>query len=310
MRAGFFPTPEEALRRLGRLLRVQEGATLLDPTAGEGEALAAIGDPTSVRWGVELNQKRAAKAARHLDHVVTGDALSCKFLGGCDLLFLNAPFERGRLELEFLTHYSPALAPGGVLVHIITERYLLDHWSFLWGRCEDLKVYRFPAGEYEAFEQLVVLGRARRFPVEEEPQDVGAIEELPEHPPNVRVASRGKEFELYPEPRSEHDIDALVASSGVSARLTGRFEARDVANMRPLMPLEDGHVAQLFAMGLFDNAVIRKGDKRLLVRGRAYKAEITSTDSSSSAVTTRVREVIKTQILALDLATAELITIT
>ena len=308
MRAGFFPTPKETLRRLGRLLHVHEGVTMLDPAAGEGDALAALGDATSVRWGVEVNQKRAGKAAQRLDHVIVGDALDCNYLGGCDCLFLNAPFERGKLELKFLEHYTPALAPGGVLVHILSEPYLTDHWPFLWSHYENLKVYRFPGEEYEAFAQVVVVGRARQYPVEGEPTGVGDIEALPEYPPSVRVLRRGKNFELYLHSRSEHDIDALVSEAGVNERLTRRFEARDVANMRPLMPLEDGHVAQLFAMGLFDNAVIRKGDTQLLVRGRAYKDEVTSTDTNTS--TTRVREVIRTQVLALDLATAELITIT
>ena len=310
-RAGFFPTPEETLRRLQRLLRVPDHAVLFDPCAGDGVALAAVGTPQCRRVGIELNSERAKEARAALTYVVHADALQCRFVGSCDLLFLNSPFERGRLELQFLKTFTPALHPRGVLVHILSEPYLKDHWPFLTRTFEDLRVYRFPEAEYQAFQQLVVIARPRTLKVESQ-GDLPTITELPEHPSlqqRVNVPKASQRFDVFKPTVTTDDLDTLIEGRGVYQALVDRHTLRDIGNVKPLMPLQDGHKGQLLAAGIFDNTLIEQGDTGLIVNGVATKEVVKTTEYTEHETLTRETEVIRTRVTALDLDTAELLTI-
>lgn len=310
-RAGFFPTPKETLKRLGRLLRVPEHAVLFDPCAGDGAALAALGTPLSRRVGVELNSERVKEARASLSYVVQADALGCRFVGSCDLLFLNSPFERGKLELRFLRTFAPALHPKGTLVHIISEPYLADHWPFLTSAFEDIRVYRFPAEEYKAFRQLVVTAKPRTFKVESR-SDLPAVAELPEHPTlqqRIHVHKASGRFDVFEPTLTALDLDGLTEARGVYRGLVERHALRDIGNVQPLMPLQDGHKGQLLAAGIFDNTLIEQGATGLIVNGVAYKEVVKRTEYTEHETLTRETEVIRTRVTALDLDTAELLTI-
>jgi type I restriction-modification system DNA methylase subunit len=72
---GFYPTPLSQVALIAPWLEVEPGkpVRLLDPCAGEGEALEALAQILTGRgakvetWGVELSPARAEKAATRLD---------------------------------------------------------------------------------------------------------------------------------------------------------------------------------------------------------------------------------------------------
>jgi len=69
MKAGFYPTPAEVVDLIADFIKrplFHEGIRLLDPCAGEGEALRVLASRLGVKetYGVELDQTRAKQAGR------------------------------------------------------------------------------------------------------------------------------------------------------------------------------------------------------------------------------------------------------
>src|SRR5581483_6776243 len=74
--------------------------------------------------------------------------------------------------------------------------------------------------------------------------------------------------------------------------------------VRPLMPLRRGHLALLIAAGFFNNVLLVQDDECILVKGRTHKELIPiETDDQDMEV---VREVLRTSVVTLDLATGTL----
>ncbi|MFW8159790.1 DUF6094 domain-containing protein, partial [Klebsiella pneumoniae] len=126
-KAGFYPTPPRVVDLILRYLDGGPLSHILDPCAGEGEALSMACAALGARgFGVELSRERAKRAAARGVRVHRGDAFH--FGGeGFSLLWLNPPYDHGegeRLEVAFLRHWTEALLPGGVLVYIIPETSL------------------------------------------------------------------------------------------------------------------------------------------------------------------------------------------
>jgi hypothetical protein len=87
----------------------------------------------AIRHGIELDSYRAEAAARVLDHVIQGDALSAHSrVESFGLAYCNPPFDaefgesgNQRFEVLFLSHFARWLAPAGVLIYILPAPQLL-----------------------------------------------------------------------------------------------------------------------------------------------------------------------------------------
>ncbi len=86
------PDPEAELIRTCLIFPDQQFSAL-DPCAGEGRAMAAITTSSkAVRFGIELDAYRAEVAARELDRVIQGDALSTQArVESFSLIYANPP---------------------------------------------------------------------------------------------------------------------------------------------------------------------------------------------------------------------------
>lgn len=122
-----FPTPKELAERMARELDVQPGHRVLEPSAGTGVLLGALGgrmfgaeiDRESV-VAVEINQKLADKLEQDfpLTKVYQGDFLEQNGnLGTFDRIIMNPPFENG-VDIKHVKHAVAMLRPGGKLVAI------------------------------------------------------------------------------------------------------------------------------------------------------------------------------------------------
>lgn len=116
-----FPTPPEIAERMVELAEIEGGMKILEPSAGTGNILAAIGhsrvDCQAV--AVEINPSLVNQlSARFMVNVKVHcyDFLSVnEILGDFDRILMNPPFERGE-DIKHIHHALTFLKPGGRLV--------------------------------------------------------------------------------------------------------------------------------------------------------------------------------------------------
>jgi len=313
-KAGFYPTPLEVARLIGSCLVTAGDSHLLDPCCATGEALEKVrlamqGYARNTTHGVELEQERAHEAVLELDNVLVGDSLKAKAKGGFSLLYLNPPYDQAdgkRLELTFLWHWQRALLPGGILVYVVPEKYLPEYAATITAQFDNVATYRFPDEHYDAFKQAVVFGVKRATP--------SYPSSLPEVAGDLSLA---RARYVVPEGNGTpqlyltgQDPEVLVTEArtkGCWRRAWDLLSPPDPQAFRPPLPLRKGHVALMMASGLLNNTVVEAQGRRLLVRGRVRK-EVVSYDEEDDKGTKHIeRDIIKTEVTALDLDTAELI---
>lgn len=298
-KAGFYPTPPRVAELILDALIPDGTPAVLDPCAGEGDALLLAARRLKARaYGVELSRERAKKAASKGLRVHQGDTFT--FRGeGFSLLWLNPPYDHGegeRLELSFLKHWTPALKPEGVLVYIIPESVLKDTETYLSSHYEVKGVWRFPEPEYQAFKQVVVLATRWQEPVP--PHSLSIQGSLPA---SITLVVPGGYATLQ---RLSHLDEAEVLSALDKSPL---FEEDGTEMQQPLLPLKNAHLALLLAGGLMDNQVVRFKGKPYLVRGEVRKVEVTLEETENGRTREITRERFQVQVVALGLLDGEIL---
>ncbi|RLB30675.1 MAG: hypothetical protein DRH11_14480 [Deltaproteobacteria bacterium] len=305
IKMGYYPTPVDVVARVKEMLHMPEGARLLDPCCGEGEALALLADGTGAStYGVELDKDRMTKARETLDRVLWADGLHEVSISrkGFSLVWLNPPYdtdvapdgERERVEVQFLKKYWDCLQPKGVLVYIIPATSARYAAPFLCTRCTDLAVMRFPAHFWD-FKQMVIICIKARPGRDEVAANKEALEAAHLAPYSYRVRKSIPsivESDLsYEVPPSEVEEQNLVFRSsrldpdealeqGRQSPLWTRvsacvFSSKRHRQVRPLMPLREGHLAMLLASGMMNGEVVGEDGQKLVVKGSVRKVQDT-----------------------------------
>lgn len=143
-----FPTPLAIAARMVELAEIEPGHRVLEPSAGTGNILRAIG-PGPDKVAVEINPQlveQLAKAGISGLHIHQADFLACNGnLGMFDRIVMNPPFERGA-DIQHIQHALGMLAPGGRLVALCAsgprQQEKLKSQAEYW---EDL-----PAGSFQS----------------------------------------------------------------------------------------------------------------------------------------------------------------
>ena len=314
---GYYPTDQPVIEVIQSYIAPAETrARLFDPCAGEGRAASQLGQALNCEtWGVELSPERAAKAEQVMDKVyqapwqacfLTDESISC--------LFLNPPYEydrfddQKRLELEFLKSTTPKLARGGLLVYIIPQRILgmPEVARLLGGHYENTRIYRFPDGLFEKFQQVVVFATRRlayKIPGDREvgeitSQSQGEIAPIQSVPqpvyPLVPAPIRGANSRPVVFKRMDWEPEEVVeATQKAGVQTTSEWldlinPSRGLAQLtQPVMPLKKGHVAMLMASGMMGTVRLTDEEGRpMLIKGRVIKVVEKSeeTDSKDSGV--------------------------
>jgi|AMZC01.1.fsa_nt_AMZC01000485.1_28 superfamily II DNA or RNA helicase len=314
---GYYPTDQPVIEVIQNYIAPAETrARLFDPCAGEGWAASQLGQALNCEtWGVELSPERAAKAEQVMDKVyqapwqacfLTDESISC--------LFLNPPYEydrfddQKRLELEFLKSTTPKLARGGLLVYIIPQRILgmPEVARLLGGHYENTRIYRFPDGLFEKFQQVVVFATRRlayKIPGDREvgeitSQSQGEIAPIQSVPqpvyPLVPAPIRGANSRPVVFKRMDWEPEEVVeATQKAGVQTTSEWldlinPSRGLAQLtQPVMPLKKGHVAMLMASGMMGTVRLTDEEGRpVLIKGRVIKVVEKSeeTDSKDSGV--------------------------
>ncbi len=314
---GYYPTDQPMIEVFQSYIAPAETrARLFDPCAGEGRAASQLGQALNCEtWGVELSPERAAKAEQIMDKVyqapwqacfLTDESISC--------LFLNPPYEydrfddQKRLELEFLKSTTPKLARGGLLIYIIPQRILgmPEVARLLGGHYENTRIYRFPDGLFEKFQQVVVFATRRlayKIPGDREVGEITSLaqsEIVPIQPiPQpvyqlVQSPVRGANSRPVVFKRMDWEPEEVVEATQKAGMQT-TSEWLDLINpsrglvqlTQPVMPLKKGHVAMLMASGMMGTVRLTDEEGRpMLIKGRVIKVVEKSeeTDSEDSGV--------------------------
>lgn len=193
--------------------------TILDPCAGEGEAVLLLRDAlwgaedakTTGLWAVELEASRFAVLEaqpalkdKYKINLLHGDAMAVEFkldegrtmygtrhYRGATVLYLNAPYHNGWLEAAFLERWTGALAGGGVLIDVLPHYALDKSAATIATHYTNIHCYRFPGASFSVFKQCVLFAVKRTAPLlEPDPvvvamlegwaADAGMLAELPD----------------------------------------------------------------------------------------------------------------------------------
>jgi len=323
-KAGFYPTPASVVDRIITFIKPCPESfngsgllRILDPCCGTGDPLKKIAGHTGAEsYGIELDRQRAAIARENLTRLICTDALSARISASAfSLLFLNPPYdqdERGRLEHRFLVQATAWLSPRGLLIYLIPQtRYHASTLRYLSSWYENIRLYRFLEDEYRRFRQTVLFGvkrhRALLDPTLHEQIKKGIAGELPELPvaetplyflPPVAICNG---FLFRPAEVSPEEALPDIETDGAwqISEVRENLEPRDATqSVQPLMPLRQGHLAQLIAAGFINNQVLEKDGRHLLIKGRTVKSVVKL--SGGDEDTTIERDVIHTTIMAID----------
>lgn len=329
-KAGYFPTPPVVTQLLASHITAPHGGRILDPCAGEGTAVAQLASSIGLdAYGVELDSNRAQELRQLLP---AGQSLftDYRFLK-CDpdafnILYVNPPYlfvedkEMGRAEYEWLVNMHKYLQPGGLLLwvvpaHMLRHRKAADH-LLTW--YDDLHVVRFPDGEFERFNQVIVFGyrRAAAHIV-----DSTAVESLRATNAQQLPTITYPALPVFSLPKlarkaiifssrfiNVEDAFAELAAHGLASGDEFKSHLQPttaVTPLSPLMPLKIGHINSIIAAGHLNNQLLENEQgERILIKGRTYKttAESQSTitnDDGSQQITTTTTEHAITDITSL-----------
>jgi len=340
-KAGFYPTPDTVCELLKEKINFEDGARLLDPCCGKGKTLSRLvgGVPNLTTYGIELDHQRANEARSRLTKVLWGDALTEMKIspGTFNLLYLNPPYDTGlstgektqRLEVQFLRRYLGILQKDGYLVLVIPY-YILKHCAKPLSRYFKVQVLGFPKEEFQAFRQCIVFGRKKMLVPKEEAEQVQAhlenlaameqeifmdeVETL-EHiaPVSITVPSPLKSLTTF-RARKIDPLEAipLVHKTGILKNVLAELKPRKNNVIRPLTPLNKGHLALMLAGG-YVNGFFKdeKSGRKLVIKGVMQKSEkvvgVRENDSGEGSITTKDQYTLA--IKAIDLETFDFLTI-
>lgn len=184
---GYFPTPPDLIPQIAalidtRTLRGRYG--VLDPCAGDGAALLALGaalfgDQAGRNrfFAIELERERARTVQTRLrdlpGRALHADAFLVEWTttptaDGMDVLWLNPPYQAlaggRRLEHEFLERFTPIVVAGGLLLFLVPFRSLAASALLLARHYHTITCYRVPEPHWSPFNQVVLIGVKRPVP--------------------------------------------------------------------------------------------------------------------------------------------------
>ena len=306
-RGGFYPAHPSAVAHAATYLRPPPAGpfSILDPCAGEGDALRQLGDllgcPPGQTYAIELDDGRAEAVRAALPDarvLAPADFFGCRASpNSFSFVWLNPPFDHAygghRVEARFLWRATDWLMRGGVMALVCPEDVVGEytdvrrHFAAFY---EHVTVVPFPAA-HRPFREVIVFGHKRaRAGVSDHEIDESEAWEAVLAPPDFRYRipqSTGPRVFEKVEP-TESELQRMLAASPLRAHL--RPNPDDPLPSPPL-PLGTGHVALLLASGHLNGVVRPEGQPPHVVRGtarkRAFVSDVTEAENPDGSTTTR-----------------------
>ncbi len=328
---GYYKTPVCVVEHIRDGFSIGPNVRMLDPCCGKGEALQMLADENNAETlGIELEKGRYEKAKEVLDKVLLADALTEAMVSSAsiDLLWLNPPYDldegdfsqhRERFELLFLQKYMPVLVKNGVLVFIIPLREIYrPAICGLLARLSDIELFRFPDGEFDAFRQIVVIGRKRmilRSAYEENYENI-MCQRADNMPTTEEIRQKGITLVAAETKRrlvfKANHIDPaeiLPMTSSLREMFLKEVSPPMLTDAHPLMPLRQGHLAMLLAAGYVNGELKDGNGEHLVIKGAVKKMETVTDESTENFNITKTVEKVEITVRALNMATGEIETI-
>lgn len=288
---GYYPTPLAVVEILRKIVTFPaEGTHVLDPCCGEGLALEALTKGTkALTHGIELDGERGNEAKKRLRHAVGAGYEEVEISpGSMGLLFLNPPYddnEGERKEFVFLRDLIETLAPSGILVYIIPQaRLSREVATLLASNLTQIRVNRFPDPDYEAFGQIVVVGKKSDWPIES-PQQAGVLAAMREK----TLPPLAAEWPYYSVPVVQNailrvrsirpeDLVKLARTSPLEGRVRDLTLPAALGEVgRPPTRLHVGHLGLLLSAGRLNGRVGNGADRHIVV-GKPEKQIVETTE--------------------------------
>ena len=303
---GYYPTPPSVVSLIsGILARNGPGKIrLLDPCAGEGHALKHLGETLNGEtYGIELDSHRGKTAKQNLTHCLITDYETTRISNQAfSLLFLNPPYDWGirndevsaseRYERTFLRNTIKYLTPNGVLIYLIPQARLDKAIAkILAFRFTDVRVFRFPEKEYESFKQLVLFGTLKKRP-ESDDELAQSLTDIGHRKYIIPFLDKAKcKYTVPPSPSIKNflfrttridpeELETELKECGLRQKINRMVSPLSLSEkIKPIMPLRQGHLAQLLACGMMNGVVFDKdGRNPLVVKGITRKVVETRTE--------------------------------
>ena len=325
---GFYPLPISIAPAIAMYLHVLSppDTRILDPVAGEGEALHLIGQELGVKqlYANELDVDRAAACKKLPLQATCGDAIEELRTNerAYSVLYLNPPYDslgqgKGRTEEKFLRTVK-YLRPEGILVLVVQLALLFRKPVIrkLTRSFKDIRILRFPDEEYKAFGQVVLFGKRRQGICQAEERNfLSQVNNLTAVLGDPLPITGGKytvppsqvdntNFFFYTMNLDEDTPEKALQNQLVRREMEEGFEPAEVIECKPLMPLRTGHIAMLLASGMLDGVFSVKGHI-WAVAGRTVRKDIKYvTYDEDDKEKRHVKNIPMGQVLALDLTSS------
>lgn len=127
---GYFPTPKTIVQRMIELADIQDGETILEPSAGNGNILDGVSEYIQnnglsaelhgIEWSYSLRQILELKQYK----LVANDFIEFVPFTKYDKVIMNPPFEKGK-DVDHVLKAYDCLKDGGRLIAIMSS-----HWTF------------------------------------------------------------------------------------------------------------------------------------------------------------------------------------
>lgn len=303
---GYYPTPQSVISLIADIL-IRNGKSnikLLDPCAGEGTALKQIGEILDAEtYGIELDTERGRIAKENLTQCLITDYMATRISNHAfSILYLNPPYDWAvkndevsaseRYERTFLRNTVRYLIPNGVLVYLIPQARIDKTIARIIAyRFKDVKVFRFPEDEYKAFKQIVLFGVLKKRAKHNEDlahylTETGQLKAiLPfldradckyNAPPSPAI----KNFLFRTTRIDPGELEIEVRKYGLNGKISRLVKPLTLSErIKPIMPLRQGHLAQLLACGMMNGVVFDKnGHNPLVIKGITRKEVETRTE--------------------------------
>ncbi len=317
---GFYPTSVETLKKVKELFRFEDGATLVDPCCGEGDALATFKGCGKL-YGIELDSLRAQKASSKLDVLLNADATLGvrRSLHWASFLFLNPPYGvdslQKRLEDKFVASWGNTVVKGGYMLLVINPSSVSEEMAkdIRLSNYKPIATFFDPSNEdYQNYRQFLILFQRQdanyRHSLE------GVLESL-DIDKAVDISGIKEGFSVCPgrEPDmfKEADfptwkLDKLLARSAVLSEFEKELLTAECSGFGSIEELNEGQRQFMTASGAIDEP-IKSGDddKGLILKGTVKKnvSQSTNADENGNIKSGKYAENFVTEVYGLDLNT-------
>lgn len=294
-----FQLPAEILALIRNYLAFPPGPyTVLDPFLSTAAVLHLVAGTEATVYGVGMDAQHTEQM-RSLLSIAADDGLiagSCLLTGDGDptkvritessmaVLLFNPP-DDNRASDNILKHLARYVAPKGVLVAILRQDSLRDLARTITTHFHWISVLRLPDDYFYRFPVVVVMGLRKQpsrdkgqedwlaafatedniQPLEENAEPIYAV---PSMQPNVPVFTTG----AMAAEEAEALLNLGLLNTEIGALLNPPMKPRLES---PPLPLSNGQIAQLLAIGALDG-VIECREGPILIHGDVTKETITT----------------------------------